>query len=185
MLVNTDPPAHGERKLVSQAFSPRRIRHLEGWLADLVPALLADFDARTGDGDRDVMEFPRRGAHQAMGPAVGPARRGSRPFQELGLNAFVLSSAMTPEERMASNAEMVRAFSERVVEHTARLDDSRDVRRPEDPISKRSCGPSWTDRRLTAEQVVRFCVTPGVAGSETTTYLGSAASCMPWPASPR
>jgi cytochrome P450 len=57
MLVNTDPPAHtGERKLVSQAFSPRRIRRLEGWLADLVPALLADFDARTGDSDRDVMD---------------------------------------------------------------------------------------------------------------------------------
>ena len=84
MLVNTDPPAHtGERKLVSQAFSPRRIRRLEGWLADLAPALLADFDARTGDGDRDVMEFAAE-VPWGDGPAAGPARRGSRPVSRIG-----------------------------------------------------------------------------------------------------
>jgi cytochrome P450 len=52
-------------------------------------------------------------------------------------NAFMLSSAMTPEERMASNAEMVEAFAHRVAEHSSRLDGSRsgDVEEAEDLIS--------------------------------------------------
>ena len=78
----------------------------------------------------------------------------------------MLSSAMTPEERMASNAEMVSGIQRTVVERTARLDDSRDVERPKTRISA-LLRAELDGQRLTAEQVVRFCVTLVVAGSET------------------
>lgn len=170
MLVNTDPPAHtGERKLVSQAFSPRRIRRLENWLAHLVPVLLADFDARVHDGDPDVMEFADEVPTRAMVRLLGLPEGDHVRFKNWA-NAFMLSSTMTPQERMASNMEMVQAFTERVIEHSARLDDSQDVEEAEDLISA-LLRAQLDGQRLTPEQVVRFCVTLVVAGSETTTYL--------------
>ncbi|WP_059018199.1 cytochrome P450 [Mycobacterium sp. M26] len=170
MLVNTDPPAHtGERKLVSQAFSPRRIRRLEGWLAEITPELLAEFDARTGDGVRDVMEFAAEIPTRAMVRLLGLPDGDHVRFKNWA-NAFMLSSDMTPEERMASNAEMVGAFTERVIDHSARLDEDQDVEEAEDLISA-LLRAELDGQRLTPEQVVRFCVTLVVAGSETTTYL--------------
>lgn len=170
MLVNTDPPAHtGERKLVSQAFSPRRIRRLEGWLSDLVPLLLADFDDRTRGGDPDVMEFADEVPTRAMVRLLGLPEGDHVRFKNWA-NAFMLSSTMTPEERMASNMEMVTAFTERVVEHAARLDHSQDVEDADDLISA-LLRAELDGQRLTPEQIVRFCVTLVVAGSETTTYL--------------
>jgi cytochrome P450 len=178
MLVNTDPPAHtGERKLVSQAFSPRRIRRLENWLAELVPVLLADFDARTRDGDPDVVEFADEVPTRAMVRLLGLPDGDHVRFKNWA-NAFMLSSTMTPEERMASNADMVAAFTERVIEHSARLDNSQDVEDAEDLISA-LLRAELDGRRLAPEQIVRLCVTLVVAGSETTTYLiGSALHAM-------
>jgi len=170
MLVNTDPPAHtGERKLVSQAFSPRRIRRLENWLSELVPVLLADFDARAHDGDPDVMEFADEVPTRAMVRLLGLPDGDHVRFKNWA-NAFMLSSTMTPEERMASNMEMVQAFTERVIEHSARLDDSQDIEDAEDLISA-LLRAELDGQRLTPEQIVRLCVTLVVAGSETTTYL--------------
>ncbi|WP_319437372.1 cytochrome P450 [Mycobacterium sp. RTGN5] len=170
MLVNTDPPAHtGERKLVSQAFSPRRIRRLENWLAELVPVLLADFDARKRDDDPDVMEFADEVPTRAMVRLLGLPDGDHVRFKNWA-NAFMLSSTMTPEERMASNADMVAAFTDRVIEHSARLDNSQDVEDAEDLISA-LLRAELDGQRLTPEQIVRLCVTLVVAGSETTTYL--------------
>ncbi|MCX2930988.1 cytochrome P450 [Mycobacterium sp. CVI_P3] len=170
MLVNTDPPAHtGERKLVSQAFSPRRIRRLEDWLAELVPRLLAEFDAAAGDGDPDVMEFAAEVPTRAMVRLLGLPEGDHVRFKNWA-NAFMLSSSMTPEERMASNFEMVTAFTERVTEKLAQVDNSQDVEEAEDLISA-LLRAELDGERLTPEQVVRFCVTLVVAGSETTTYL--------------
>ena len=54
MLVNTDPPKHtSERKLVSQAFSPRRVKRLGDWLDCLVPELLEQLDGRHRLGFED------------------------------------------------------------------------------------------------------------------------------------
>ena len=171
MLVNTDAPAHtAERKLVSQAFSPRRIRRLEDWLDQLVPLLLADFDERTGgDADRDVMEFADEVPTRAMVRLLGLPEGDHVRFKNWA-NAFMLSSTMSAEERMASNFEMVTAFTERVTEKLARVDDSQDIEDAEDLISA-LLRAELDGQRLTPEQVVRFCVTLVVAGSETTTYL--------------
>jgi cytochrome P450 len=169
MLVNTDPPTHtAERKLVGQAFSPRRVKRLEGWLAELVPQLLDGL----GEGEVDVMSFaaevPTRAMVRLLGLPLGDHVRFKR-----WANAFMLSSAMTPEERIASNEEMVGAFAARLGEHADRLAGSPadgDVDDAEDLISA-LLRAEVDGQRLTPEEIVHFCVTLVVAGSETTTYL--------------
>ncbi|MGB3352664.1 MAG: cytochrome P450 [Mycobacterium sp.] len=169
MLVNTDPPKHEvERKLVSQAFSPRRVKRLEGWLGELVPRLLDEL----GDGDVEVMEFAAEIPTRAMVRLLGLPDGDHVRFKQWA-NAFMLSSSLTPEERMASNEEMVMTFATRLAEHTAQLaerpptggvDDAQDL------ISA-LLRAEIDGQRLTPEEIVRFCVTLVVAGSETTTFL--------------
>ena len=165
MLVNTDPPAHTtERKLVSQAFSPRRIARLGGWLDELIPRLLDDL----GDGETDVMEFAAEVPTRAMVRLLGLPDGDHVRFRRWA-NAFMLSSTMSPEERMSSNAEMVTAFAERLA-HRDTGSDGSDVEGADDLISALRRA-EIDGRRLTPEEIVRFCVTLVVAGSETTTYL--------------
>ena len=169
MLVNTDPPKHEvERKLVSQAFSPRRVRRLEPWLTDLVPHLLDDL----GEGEVDVMSFAAEIPTRAMVRLLGLPEGDHVRFKNWA-NAFMLSSALTPEERMASNQEMVGAFAARLAEHSsiiAAQGASEDVEDAEDLISA-LLRAEVDGERLTPEEIVRFCVTLVVAGSETTTFL--------------
>lgn len=169
MLVNTDPPKHEvERKLVSQAFSPRRVKRLESWLGDLVPRMLDDL----GDGDVEVMEFAAEIPTRAMVRLLGLPDGDHVRFRRWA-NAFMLSSSLTPEERIASNEEMVTTFATRLAEHTARLAErtpTDDVEDAEDLISA-LLRAEVGGQRLTPEEIVRFCVTLVVAGSETTTFL--------------
>ena len=169
MLVNTDPPKHEvERKLVSQAFSPRRVKRLEGWLDELVPRLLDDL----GVGDVEVMEFAAEIPTRAMVRLLGLPDGDHVRFKKWA-NAFMLSSSLTPEERIASNEEMVMTFATRLAEHTARLAErtpTDDVEDAEDLISA-LLRAAVDGQRLTPEEIVRFCVTLVVAGSETTTFL--------------
>lgn len=176
MLVNTDPPKHEvERKLVGQAFSPRRVKRLEGWLAGLVPGLLDDL----GAGDVDVMEFAAEVPTRAMVRLLGLPDGDHVRFRRWA-NAFMLSSNLTPQERMASNEEMVATFATRLAEHTERLaqrppsgdeeDTGEDVEDAADLISA-LLRAEVDGQRLTPEEIVRFCVTLVVAGSETTTFL--------------
>lgn len=174
MLVNTDPPTHtAERKLVSQAFSPRRVKRLGGWLSELVPGLLEELDADAGtEAGVDVMGFAAEVPTRAMVRLLGLPDGDHVRFRRWA-NAFMLSSEMTPAERIASNSEMVTAFAERLAEHGARLAQSQptgDVDDADDLISA-LLRAEVDGQRLTPEEIVRFCVTLVVAGSETTTYL--------------
>jgi cytochrome P450 len=177
MLVNTDPPKHEvERKLVSQAFSPRRVKRLEGWLNQLVPQLLDGLRSSAGTGEVEVMEFAPEIPTRAMVRLLGLPEGDHVRFRRWA-NAFMLSSSLTPEERIASNQEMVTAFATRLAEHTARLaeqsagpPDSQDIDEADDLVSA-LLRAEVDGQRLTPEEIVRFCVTLVVAGSETTTFL--------------
>lgn len=176
MLVNTDPPQHEvERKLVSQAFSPRRVKRLEAWLTELVPRLLADLDEASRGGTVEVMEFAAEIPTRAMVRLLGLPDGDHVRFRRWA-NAFMLSSSLTPQERIASNEEMV-AFAARLAERTEHLANegagcpsSQDVEDAEDLISA-LLRAEVDGQRLTPEEIVRFCVTLVVAGSETTTFL--------------
>ncbi|OBF17574.1 cytochrome P450 [Mycobacterium sp. ACS4331] len=173
MLVNTDPPHHtAERKLIGQAFSPRRVKRLEGWLSDLVPELLIELDRTAHRDIVDVMQFAAEVPARAMVRLLGLPEGDHVRFKRWA-NAFMLSSDLAPEERMASNQEMVEAFTARLVEHTAQLAacaPSGGVDDAEDLISA-LLRAEVDGQRLSPEEIVRFCVTLVVAGTETTTYL--------------
>ncbi|MGV9877825.1 cytochrome P450 [Streptomyces sp. NPDC003006] len=58
MMLNQDPPAHGRlRRLVSRAFTPKRVARFEGRARERARALIAAAleGARTGDGTFDVV----------------------------------------------------------------------------------------------------------------------------------
>jgi cytochrome P450 len=82
-IVAADPPYHHQlRHLVSQAFTPRAIAHLQTRIEELTEELLdqaggADPD-RTGRGSRLSSAGDRNRR------ASGGARRGSLPLQDLG-----------------------------------------------------------------------------------------------------
>lgn len=166
MLVNHDPPEHTSlRKLVNLAFSPRRINGLEAWLTSLMPSLLDEL----GEGEVDVMriapEIPARGMVKLLGLNEGDHER-----FHYWANAFMLSSDMAPEERVASNEEMFAVFAERVAQRIAETDADADVEDADDLITA-LIRAEVDGQRFTPEEIVRFCVTLVVAGTETTTYL--------------
>lgn len=177
MLVNTDAPDHAvQRKLVSQAFSPRRIMRLEEWLDGLVPELLESFDATADDGVFDVMEFAAEVPTRAMVRLLGLPTGDHVRFRNWA-NAFMLSSALTPEERIASNEDMVNTLGSRLADRTAHLVEcgvdplhGEGVEDADDLISA-LLRAEVDGQRLTPEEIIRFCVTLVVAGSETTTFL--------------
>jgi cytochrome P450 len=169
VLVNHDPPEHSAlRKPVNLAFSPRRIAGLESWLAGQVPRLLDDL----GEGEVDVMdlapEVPARGMVRLLGLPEGDHVR----FQRWA-NAFMLSSAMSPADRVASNEEMFAVFTERVAT-AARAGGSAGTGADVDSAGNLITALLRAEVDgvgLTPEEIVRFCVTLVVAGTETTTYL--------------
>jgi cytochrome P450 len=170
MLVNHDPPEHTAlRKLVNLAFSPKRIARLESWLTGLMPELL---DA-LGPGEVDVMrlapEVPARGMVRLLGLPDGDHVR----FQRWA-NAFMLSCDMSGQARVASNEEMLAAFTERVGAQARVVGPSSDASADidsENNLIAALLKAEIDGTRFSPEEVVRFCVTLVVAGTETTTYL--------------
>lgn len=163
MLVNHDEPEHGPlRRLLSAAFTRRRVEELRPWLVEhLDPVLDSCWAAR----EVDLMS-----AVAAKVPALVMTRLLGFPPEDAALlekwaPAFMLSADLTPEERNASNAEM----GEYVAGHVVALLGGE--------------GPDWDNltsamldaevdgQRLSPEEVVRFCITLLVAGAETTTGL--------------
>lgn len=166
MLVNHDEPEHGPlRRLISAAFTRRRIEQLRPWVTDALGGILDEAASGAHDGEIDLMPVVA-----AKVPALVMTRLLGFPAEDAGLlegwaPAFMLSADMTPEERNASNAEMGAYVVEQV---TAMLSGN---------------PPAWESltmgmleadddgRTLTPEEVVLFCITLLVAGAETTTGL--------------
>ena len=170
MLVNHDDPEHaGLRKLVSLAFTPGRIR-----------ALRPDIEAVVGDlldwlPDEEIDLVTRVCAHlpaRLMLHLLGLPPAMSAKFQHWS-NAFMLSAAMTADERNASNIEMVGYFQQIVAERAARLASGG---KPKDDLIDALLTAEADGARLSQDQVWRFCFTLVVAGSETTMYY--AANCL-------
>lgn len=165
MLVNHDEPEHERlRRLVSLTFTPRRVQALEPWMRALVDELLADLPA----GEVEVV--------QAL-TAVIPARvmlrflgcpDGDHPRFRAWATAFMLSAALTPAERVASNRALAAYFVLHVESVAAAL--ARGEEQP-DTLVRALLEADADGERLTFDEVVRFCLTLVVAGAETTTFL--------------
>ena len=161
MLVNHDDPHHRNlRNLVQGAFTASRVASHREWIAGRVRDLLEPY----ADKEVDVMQ-----GLAADLPAIVMTRMLDMPESDFPnfrrwATAFMLSTPLSPEQRQASNEEMFAYFSAKVDERIAAGAD----------------GNSFIDALLQAEfeggtlsreEVIRFCFTLVVAGSETTTGL--------------
>jgi cytochrome P450 len=168
MLVNHDQPEHTRlRRLVSKAFTPKRVRELRPWVDTLVGGLLDALPAGEIDAVSQIAsEIPPR----VMLLMLGLPQTDADKFKRWA-NAFMLSAPMPPEERMQSNVEMMQYFAEKATaRHTA-------LAAGEAPqghfIDALLTAEDQDSDKLTLEEVIRFCFTLVVAGSETTMYLGA------------
>jgi cytochrome P450/ketosteroid isomerase-like protein len=167
MLVNHDDPEHASlRRLISLAFTPRRVRELRPEVEAVVKQLLNALPP----GECDVVgavcaHLPARLMLRMLGlpPELSPK------FQRWA-NAFMLSAALSAEERNHSNIEMVGYFQKVVAERAAALARG-EV--PQDHLIDALLTAEADGKRLSQDEVWRFCFTLVVAGSETTMYYAT------------
>ena len=170
MLVNHDDPEHAKlRKLVVQAFTPRRVAELRPAVQAVVKQLIDSLP----DGEVDVVArlcapLPAR----LMVRLLGQDESMTDAFARWA-NAFMLSADMSVEERTRSNIEMVGWFQQMVDQRIARLAAGA---APQDDLVDALLTAESEGAKLTRDEVWRFCFTLVVAGSETTMYY--AANCL-------
>jgi cytochrome P450 len=165
MLVNEDPPRHGElRAIAHKAFTPRRILDKAPWVA----AAAAEVVSSCADRDIDFMAeiapvLPARVMAQVIGVDDIHA-----PLFRNWATAFMLSADLTPAQREASNAEAAAFFIDHVTRRYALIGSGAEA--PDDLVTA-LIREEADGGRLTPDEVIRFCLTLVVAGAETTTFL--------------
>lgn len=165
MLVNEDPPRHSElRAIAHKAFTPRRILDKAPWVARAAAEVLAPCAGRSFDFMDEVAPvLPARVMAQVIGVDDDQAPR----FRDWA-TAFMLSADLTPAEREASNREVAAFFADHVRRRYDLIAAGGD---PPDDLVTALIREESDGGRLTLDEVIRFCITLVVAGSETTTFL--------------
>ena len=165
MLVNHDNPEHDRlRALVNIAFSRKEIELVKPWIA----ARIVEMFDTIGGADIEVVDrltsvIPARVMMHLLG----------RPDEDAAMcrgwaTAFMLSADLTPAEREASNQSIVAYFTEHVGALAQALEAGGAA---PDGLIAALLNAEVDGERLTLEEVIRFCITLVVAGSETTTFL--------------
>ncbi|WP_422363540.1 cytochrome P450 [Pyruvatibacter mobilis] len=168
MLVNHDNPEHDRlRAVVNLAFSRKRIEDLSPHVNRMVHDLL-DEVTRAGTTKIEVMGeicavLPARVMVHLLGLPPEIADR----FRHWA-TAFMLSADLTPEERERSNVDLFTYFAGTVTQMEADLAAGADV---PDSLMRALLTAEADGRKLTTDEVIRFCLTLVVAGAETTTFL--------------
>lgn len=161
MLVHHDEPGHHElRNRVQRFFTASRVARHREWVSDTVVALLSEY----ADREVDVMK-----GIAADLPAMVMTRMLDMPLDDYPkfrrwATAFMLSAPLSPEERSRSNEEMLAYFADKVHARAAQTGDGSD-------FIGALLNPEPGEPDLSIEEVIRFCFTLVVAGSETTTGL--------------
>ncbi|MEQ8268048.1 MAG: cytochrome P450 [Parvibaculum sp.] len=165
MLVNHDNPEHDRlRGIVNLAFSRPRIEALDPWVREIVDGMVA----RLGSGEVEVMDaLAARIPARIMVGLLGLPEEVVDRFRRWA-TAFMLSADLDPAEREASNAELVQYFTGTVDNLYGALEAGNSV--PDGLISA-LLKAEVDGEQLTLDEVIRFCITLVVAGSETTTFL--------------
>lgn len=168
MLVNTDQPLHtAHRKVVNSVFTRGRVEAMRAWLTERVARLVAELPA--GREFDAVHELCAHVPAVVMCKFFG-APDSDAPKYERWANAFMLSADLTGEERNASNTELGAYFVTLCQIRAEAL------------AAGEQSGEGLIDALLLAEvdgekldfgEIVRFCITLVVAGSETSMYFGA------------
>jgi cytochrome P450 len=163
MLITTDPPRHTElRRLVSRAFTPRRVADLEAQIRALGTAYLDAFVER-GEADL-VAEYAARLPMDVISRMLG-VDRGDEETLRSWSDALLHRDEGVPDVTpagLAAAAELFRYF----------LDLVRAKRvRPGDDLTSALLDAEIDGVRLDEIDVVGFCFLLVIAGNETTTKL--------------
>jgi cytochrome P450 len=168
MIIFLDPPRHDRlRKLVSRAFTPRRVADLEPFIRGAVSRLL-DRVAREGGGDfvRDVsMPLPMEVIFTLLGVPEDD-RRQLRGWMDLSLERDP-DTPVIPERAMIAMASMMQYWPD-FVDGLRRKPDGGLVSAL---LATEVEGEDGTPTRLTDGEVIGFCNLIGAAGNETVTKL--------------
>jgi cytochrome P450 len=168
MLEGHDDPEHARlRRLVSQAFTPRRIAALGPWLDEQITAALDGL----GEGSFDACQaltpvLPTR----SMGKLLGLPGVSFEKLQDWA-NAFMQSAPLSPEERQARCVEMTQAVTQTVIDRKEALGRHDLVMEIEDVDDLITALLLAGESGLSVEDIVLFVTTLLVAGNETTISL--------------
>jgi cytochrome P450 len=163
MLLTTDPPEHtAMRRLVSRAFTPRRIADLEPTIRALATRYVDGFVER---GHADLIgDYAAKLPMDVISRMLG-VPRGDDDELRGWTNALIEREEGNPHVTPAgieAYAELVRYFAE----HVARL-----RRAPGDDLASALLDAEVDGERMSDTEVVGFCFLLVIAGNETTTKL--------------
>ncbi len=166
MLVNHDKPEHTFlRNLSQKAFTPKRIeKDVAPWAEDTVRTMIEKY----GAGEIDMMQtFAVEMPAKFITRLIGTPEEDWEKLRHWG-NAFMVSSTFTPEQRQQSNIELEAYYSAAVDQRIADIENGVT---PSDDIMTALITSEHNGRKLTVDEVKRFCMTLVVAGAETTVYF--------------
>jgi cytochrome P450 len=173
MMIFLDPPDHTRlRRLVSRAFTPRRVKELEGPIRSICGTLLAPLGHSTGFDF--VTEFAAQLPSRVISSLVGVPPEDQEEQRRNVDGMFHIE----PGVGMANDQAMESALALAVyLSHLAekRSGDPRDDLMS-DLVSAEVVGDDGALRRLTTDECVRFGILLYTAGTETVAkLLGNAA----------
>jgi cytochrome P450 len=172
MLLTTDPPAHTDlRRLVSRAFTPRRVADLESEIRALAEGFLADLAAK-GEGDL-IADYAARLPMDVIARMLGVAEQDEEQLR-VWTNALLDRAEGVPDvtpEGVVAATYLYKYFCDFVADRRAAVAAGN----APDDLTTALCA-SGTDTALADDQVVGFCFLLIIAGNETTTKL--LANCL-------
>ena len=173
MLLTTDPPAHTDlRRIVSRAFTPRRVADLEPEIRALAEHFLAGLVAK-GEGDL-VADYAARlpmDVTARMLGVPGPDEEQLRNWTNALLDRDEGVPDVTPAGIEAAT-HLYKYFCDFVAERRAAITSGN----APDDLTTALCTTGSGDEGLADDQVVGFLFLLIIAGNETTTKL--LANCL-------
>jgi cytochrome P450 len=173
MLLTTDPPGHTDlRRLVSRAFTPRRVADLEPEIRVLADRFLSGLGA-SGEGDL-IADYAARLPMDVIARMLGVPEHDEeqlRTWTNLLLDRDEGVPDVTPEGVVAAT-NLYKYFCDFVADRRAAVASGN----APDDLTTALCESGADAAALADDQVVGFCFLLIIAGNETTTKL--LANCL-------
>lgn len=168
IMIHMDPPRHDRlRKLVSKAFTPRRVAELEPFVRAIAVRLLEPLDAR-GGGDF-VREFSAPLPMEVIFTLLGVPeadRAQLRELMDLSLERDADTPAL-PSRALGAMMELMRYWFGLIRDRRRRPDAGL----VSDLLAAEIEDVHGARTRLSDGEIAGFCALLGAAGNETTTKL--------------
>ena len=157
-----DPPRHDRlRRLVTLAFTPRRVAAMEPRVREIARGLL---DRVAGKGRADLMaDYARHLPSRVIGDMIGVPPERREDFLHWTESMVAVADGTTQEGNIRSAAAYIYGEFARL------LDERRRVRR--DDLMSALLDAEIEGERLSQEELLGFCFVLIVAGNDTTTNL--------------